>query len=125
MARRAILAEDVRLVAEMLDEQPGFANALDEAFDDPFRARRLPVATLLFAVVGPPQQTVSWHQVRRSINRRLVDLLLDRGADPNIYSRHGRPLCWARERDIVERLVRAGGDINLSVARRFKWREHS
>jgi ankyrin repeat protein len=109
----AILAEDVELVAEMLDEQPALTNSLHEAFDDPFRGRRFPVATLLFAVVGPPQQTVRWYQVRRPINRRMIDLLLDRGADPNVYSQHGRPLCWARELDIVERLIGAGGDINL------------
>jgi ankyrin repeat protein len=43
----------------------------------------------------------------------MVELLLKNGADPNIHSRHGRPLCWARERDLVERLISAGGDINL------------
>ena len=109
----AILAEDVGLAAEMLSENPALANTLHEAFDDPFRARRFPVATLLFAVVGPPQQTVRWHQVRRPINRRMVEILLEAGADPNIHSHHGRPLCWARERDVVERLINAGGDINL------------
>lgn len=107
------MAEDIELATAMLDEQPALANTLHEAFDDPFRAKRFAVATLLFAVVGPPQQTVRWHQVRRPINRPMIDLLLDRGADPNIYSRHGRPLCWARELDIIERLVGAGGDINL------------
>src|SRR5690606_30874166 len=94
-------------------EQPTLANTLHEAFDDPFRARRFPVATLLFAVAGPPQQTVRWHGVHRPINRRLVDVLLEHGADPNIYSNHARPLCLAREPDIVQRLVAAGGDINL------------
>jgi ankyrin repeat protein len=109
----AIMSEDVGLVAEMLDGNPGLANSLHDAFDDPFRPRRFPVATLLFSVVGPPQQMTRWHHVRRPINREIVHLLLDHGADANIYSRHGRPLCWARERDIIETLVRAGGDINL------------
>jgi hypothetical protein len=109
----AIMAEDTELASEMLADQPALANTLHEAFDDPFRARRFPVATLLFAVVGPPQQVVGWRQVQRRINRGMVELLLNSGADPNIHSHHGRPLCWARERDLVERLVRAGGDINL------------
>jgi hypothetical protein len=109
----AIMSEDVGLVADMLDGNPGLANSLHDAFDDPFRAKRFPVATLLFGVVGPPQQMIRWHQVRRPINREIIDLLLNHGADANVYSQHGRPLCWARDRDAIERLIRAGGDINL------------
>jgi hypothetical protein len=109
----AILSEDIALIADMLAERPALANSLHEAFDDPFRAKRFPVATLLFAVAGPPQQMVRWHQVQRPINGAIVELLLQHGADANIDSRHGRPLCWARHRDIAERLITAGGDINL------------
>src|SRR2546422_152210 len=101
----AMFAEDVELIGEMLKEDPGLGNSTHEAFDDPFRARRLPVASLLFAVAGPPQQTVRWHQVKRRIDGRIVDLLLEHGADANIYSRHGRPLCWARERGIAKKLI--------------------
>jgi hypothetical protein len=109
----AMMADDTELASEMLVDQPALADTLHEAFDDPFRSRRFPVASLLFAVVGPPQQVVGWRQVRRRINRKMVELLLNSGADPNIHSHHGRPLCWARERDLVERLVGAGGDIDL------------
>lgn len=56
---------------------------------------------------------IRWHQFHRVINHWLVRLFLDHEADSNVYSIHGRPLCWVRERPIAEQLVEAGGDVNL------------
>lgn len=109
----ALLCEDMPLLDAMLDTHPALVDMAHEALDDPYRLRRLPVATLLFAVVGPPQQMIRWHQSRRQINPELVHLLLRHDADPNVYSIHGRPLCWVRDPMIAEQLVDAGGDINL------------
>jgi len=108
----ATLAEDLDLMRDMLSEDASLADSLHPEFDDPFRQRRFPVATLLFAVAGPPQQTIHWRQVERKINFDMVKLLVEFGADVNIVSIHGLPLCWARERRIASYLIEHGAEIN-------------
>ena len=109
----AVYAEDTDLMSDMLDEDPSLADSVHLEFDDPYREKRFPVATLRFAVAGPPQQQITWRQVERVINRDVVCLLLDRGADPNVYCVYGHPLSAVRQRDIAELLIERGADINL------------
>ncbi len=109
----AVFAEDLQLMAEMLAEEPSLADFQHEAFDDPYRSERFPVATLAFAVSGPPQQQIDWRQVERSIDFDMVKLLVEAGADPNIDNIHGRPLCLCREERIARYLIDHGADINL------------
>mgnify|MGYP001237142001 CR=1 FL=1 len=109
----AAYAEDLGLMRSMLRADPSLADSSHEAFDDPFREGRFPVATLVFAVVGPPQQQINWRQVERKINFDMIKLLIEAGADPNIDNIHGRPLCLCREEPIVQYLIDNGGDINL------------
>src|ERR1041384_3576801 len=108
----AVFAEELDLIRDMLNEDRSLANSLHAEFDDPFREKRFPVATLLFAVVGPPQQQISWRQVKRKINFDMVKMLVELGADPNIVSIHGLPLCWVREKKIASYLIEHGADIN-------------
>ena len=108
----AVYAEDLGLMAEMLQEDQSLANLSDEAFDDPYREGRFPVFTLSFAVAGPPQQQIDWRQVERRINFDMVKLLVEAGADPNIENLHGRPLCQCRDERIARYLIDHGADIN-------------
>ncbi len=109
----AVYAEDLELMAEMLAETPSLADFSHEAFDDPYREGRFLVATLAFAVSGPPQQQIDWRQVERGINFDMVKLLVEAGADPNIDNIHGRPLCLCRDERIARFLIEHGADINL------------
>ncbi len=108
----AVYAEDLELMAEMLSEQPSLADFSHVAFDDPYRKNGFPVATLAFAVCGPPQQQIDWRHVERRINFDMVKLLVEAGADPNIENIHGRPLCICREEHIARYLIDHGADIN-------------
>lgn len=109
----AVYAEDLELMAEMLAETPSLADFSHVAFDDPYRADRFPVATLAFAVCGPPQQQIDWRRVERGINFDVVKLLVEAGADPNIDNIHGRPLCICRDERIARYLIEHGADIDL------------
>ena len=109
----AVYAEDLELMAEMLAETPALADFSHEAFDDPFREGRFQVATLAFAICGPPQQQIDWRQVERRVNFDMVKLLVEAGADPNIDNIHGRPLCLCRDERIARYLIEHGADINL------------
>jgi len=109
----AVYAEDLNLMRSMLQEDPSLAHFSHEAFDDPFRSGRFSVATLAFAVVGPPQQQLDWRSVERKINFDMVKLLVEAGADPNVNNLHGRPLCLCRQEHIAQYLIDNGGDINL------------
>lgn len=108
----AVYAEDLDLMKDMLTEDPALADFSHEAFDDPFREGRFPVATLAFAVIGPPQQQIDWRQVERTINFDIVKLLIEAGADPNIDNIHGLPLCLVRDEQVARYLIDHGGDIN-------------
>ena len=109
----AVYAEDLELMAEMLAEDPSLADFKHEAFDDPYREGRFLVATLVFAVTGPPQQQIDWRQVECRINFDMIKLLIEAGADPNIDNVHGRPLCTCRNEQIAQYLIDHGADINL------------
>ena len=109
----AVYAEDLNLMRSMLQEDPSLAHFSHEAFDDPFRSGRFSVATLAFAVVGPPQQQLDWRCVERKINFDMVKLLVGAGDDPNVNNLHGRPLCLCRQEHIAQYLIDNGGDINL------------
>ncbi len=108
----AVYAEDLQLMAEMLAIDPSLADFKHEAFDDPYRKGGFPVATLAFAVVGPPQQQIDWRHVERRINFDMVKLLIESGADPNIDNVHGRPLCLCRDEHIARYLIDHCADIN-------------
>ncbi len=108
----AVYAEDIEPMKDMLAEDPSLADSSHEAFDDPFREGRFPVATLTFAVNGPHQQVVNWRKVERKINFNMVKLLVEAGADPNIDSAHGLPLCLTRDERMAKYLIDNGGDIN-------------
>ncbi len=109
----AVYAEDLELMAEMLAEDPSLADFKHEVFDDPYREGRFLVATLAFAVCGPPQQQIDWRQVERTVNFDMIKLLIEAGADPNIDNVHGRPLCTCRDQRIAQYLIDHGADINL------------
>ena len=108
----AVYTENLELMADMLAADPALADSCYEAFDDPFRERRFPVSTLVFATTGPPQQVVSWRRVKRGVNLDMVKLLIEAGADPNIESAHGLPLCRTRDEHVAQYLIDHGGDIN-------------
>jgi ankyrin repeat protein len=42
----------------------------------------------------------------------MVQLLLEAGADPNIDSGHGLPICYARDERMAQCLIHHGADIN-------------
>jgi hypothetical protein len=42
----------------------------------------------------------------------MVQLLLEAGADPNIDSGHGLPICYVRDKRLAECLIGHGADIN-------------
>jgi len=109
----ALLAEDLDRLEALLEDEPTLVDSLHPELDDPYRSRRFPVATLLYAAAGPPAQQLTWRSIERPINRVLVHFLLQHGADPDIDSTHGRPLCWVRRRDVMEQLLSAGADINV------------
>ncbi len=109
----AIMGEDLELIAKLIDQDQTLVDSLHREFEDPYRYKVFPVATLTYAAAGPPQQTVSPRDVHRRINVEMVDLLLDRGADPNVHSHHGRPLSWARDPQVISLLIERGGDVNL------------
>ena len=106
----AVYAANLDLMKDMLKEDRTLANFTHEAFDDPYRPVRLPVATLLFAVAGATDRPAC--QERR-INFEMVKLLMKAGADPNIYSVHGRPLCAVRDEHLAHYLIDHGADIDL------------
>ncbi len=106
----AVYAANLDLIKDMLREDKTLANFVHEAFDDPYRNVRFPVATLLFAVAGSIGRRDG--QERR-INFEMVKLLVKAGADPNIHSAHGRPLCVVRDEHIAHYLIDCGADINL------------
>ena len=108
----AIYAEDIGLIREMLQEDPALANSAHPEFDDPYRARRFPVATLLFACFGPPNQQVDFKQIERKPNFEMVQTLVENGADVNIDSIHGLPLCFVRDPVLATYLVEQGADVN-------------
>lgn len=109
----AVYAGDLELMAEMLAEDPSLADFSHEALDDPYREDRFLVATLAFAVCGPPHQQINWREVERRTNFDMVKLLVEAGADPNIDNIHGRPLCLCRDQRIARYLIDHGADINL------------
>jgi ankyrin repeat protein len=109
----AVLGDDLNRMRDLLRQEPGLANSLHREFEDPFRKKVFPVATLLFAAAGPPQQTVTWEKVQRRINFETVKLLIAAGAEADVYSHHGRPLSWARDRRVVEYLIGHGADVDL------------
>lgn len=108
----AVYNENLNLMADMLADDAALADSCHEAFDDPFREGRFPVSTLVFAVAGPHQQVINWRRVKRVINFDMVKLLIEAGADPNIESAHGLPLCRIREEYLAQYLIDHGGDIN-------------
>ena len=108
----AVVSHDLLLLREMLNERRDLANSLHKAFDDPFRDQAYPVATLLYAVAGPPHQTVSWDAIERPVDIAMVELLIDFGADPNVVCIHGVPISFVRSREIAAYLVRHGADVN-------------
>jgi ankyrin repeat protein len=108
----AVYAEDVCLMREMLAEDPSLADSARAESDDPYRSGRFPVSTLLFAVAGPPPQQIDWRRIERPSNCDMVQLLLEAGADPNIESAHGLPVCYARDRRVAQCLIHHGADIN-------------
>lgn len=108
----AVYAEDLALLREMLAEFPSLADSAHREFDDPYRGDRYPVPTLLFAVAGPPAQVIDWRRIERPPSYEMAQLLLEAGADSNIDSSHGMPLCYARDRRIAECLIQFGADIN-------------
>ena len=108
----AVYAEDLSLMLEMLAEDPALANSAHKEFDDPYRSERYAVPTLLFAVAGPPPQQIDWRQIERPLSCDMVQLLLEAGADPNIDSGHGLPICYARDKRLAECLISHGADIS-------------
>ena len=108
----AVYAEDRSLMREMLTEEPSLANSAHTEFDDPYRSDRFPVPTLLFAVAGPPAQQIDWRRIERPLNYEMVQMLLEFGADPNIDSGHGLPICYVRDKPMAQCLIRHGADIN-------------
>ncbi len=108
----AVYAEDLSLMREMLAEAPYLADSSHKEFDDPFRGERYLVPSLLFAVAGPPPQQIDWRQIERPPSYDMVHLLLEAGANPNIESDHGLPICYARNARIAGCLIRHGADIN-------------
>lgn len=109
----AVYAEDLGLMKAMLAEDPALVNSFHKAFDDPYGESRFPVASLVFAVSGPPAQQIDWRQIERRNNFEMVRLLIDAGADPNIDNIHGRPLCLCREENVARYLIEHGADVNL------------
>ena len=112
----AVYAEDLELMREMLAEDPSLSNSLHAEFDDPFRSRRFPVTTLLFAVNGPPYQQVRWDRVEREINVDMVELLIEWGADVNLPCVYGVPLCYVRDEKMVRYLIDHGAQLDESGA---------
>lgn len=108
----AVYAEDLSLINEMLAEDASLANSAHTEFDDPYRSERSPVPTLLFAVAGPPPQQIDWRRIERPLSFDMVHLLLEAGADPNVDSGHGLPICYVREQRLAEHLIAHGADIN-------------
>ena len=108
----AIYSEDLVLIREMLAEDPSLADTTHTEFDDPFRRRRFPVATLLFACFGPPNQQVADEKIKRVINFDMIKVLVESGADTNIDSSHGLPLCYVRDERIATYLIEYGADVN-------------
>jgi hypothetical protein len=109
----AIMSADLGALEQMLASDSSLANTLHREFEDPFRKKRFPVASLLYAVAGPPPQMISRASVASRTDPAVAKLLLKCGADPNVYSHHGRPLCWVRDRAMAELLIAHGGEINL------------
>ncbi len=108
----AVYAEDLALMREMLAEDPSLADSSHTEFDDPYRSDRYLVPTLLFAVSGPPPQQVDWRNIKRPSCYDMVHLLLEAGADPNIESGHGMPMCYVRDKRIAQCLISYGAEIN-------------
>ncbi|MEZ6102148.1 MAG: ankyrin repeat domain-containing protein [Pirellulaceae bacterium] len=108
----AIYAEDLSLIREMLAEDPSLADSAHAEFDDPYRSDRYLVPTLLFAVAGPPPQQINWRHIERPPAYDLVQLLLELGANPNIDSGHGLPICYVRDMRVAQCLISHGADIN-------------
>ena len=108
----AIYSEDLDLIRDMLAEDPSLADTAHTEFDDPFRKRRFPVATLLFACFGPPNQQVADAKIRRVINFDMIKVLVESGADTNIDSAHGFPLCYVRDEQLATYLIEHGADVN-------------
>jgi ankyrin repeat protein len=50
--------------------------------------------------------------VKRTINFDIVKLLVEAGADVNIRSIHGVPLCFTRDESIARYLIENGADLN-------------
>jgi ankyrin repeat protein len=96
----------------MLAEDPSLADSAHAEFDDPYRSDQHPVPTLLFAVAGPPAQQIDWRRIERPPRYDLVQLLLEAGANPNIESGHGLPICYARDKRMAECLIHHGADMN-------------
>ena len=97
----AIYSEDIDLIRDMLNEDPALADTEHPEFDDPFRRRRFPDATLLFACFGPPNQQVADEKIRQVINFDMIKVLVKSGAGTNIDSSHGLPLCYVRSEKLV------------------------
>ncbi len=108
----AVYAADLALMREMLAEDLSLADSAHAEFDDPYRSDRYLVPTLLFAIAGPPPQQIDWRQIERPPSYNMVQLLLDAGADPNIDSGHGLPICYARDKCMAQCLIHYGADIN-------------
>lgn len=109
----AVLEKDFAALQRLLGAHPHLANSLHREFDDPYRQKRFPVATLLFAAAAYPVQTAECAANQWPASRDTVKLLLDAGADPDIYSHHGRPLCHVSDPKTAQLLVDRGADINL------------
>lgn len=109
----AVINRDLGRMRALLTGDPALANSLHFELDDPYRQKRFPVATLLFASAGYPVQTAECAANPWPASLDMVKLLLESGADPNIYSLHGRPLCHVSDREIAQILVKNGADIDL------------
>jgi len=110
----AIQSADIPAVHRLLQTHPAFANSAHIEFDDPWRAKRFPTATLDYVAAGPFPQTLECGAANaaRTANLDLLHLLLDSGANPDTDTHHGSCLGWLGDPQVAALLVRCGAPLN-------------
>jgi hypothetical protein len=110
----AVIGGDLEGMRALLRADPTLTNSLHVELDDPYRTKRFPVATLLYAAAGPPCQTDECWAQRPDHHGSvaMVRLLVEAGADVNVHSHHGLPLCWVSDPQIAAYLMEHGALVN-------------
>ena len=110
----AIKGDDIDEVTRLIALQPDLANSSHIEFDDPWRNKRFPTATLDFVAAGPWPQTpecLAWNRSRK-YNLELVRILLASGAHPDGDTHAGPCLSWVRDPQVAALLVEHGAHID-------------